>query len=254
MAKTLMLLLIAFWAVDRDAHAQIFFNAGGQQDWVAMWAFNGRSEEQVRTQLNAEGEMRVAQIDRVCSLNDGQKKKLAKAADADVKRFFRDVAKVRNQIVEMGGNENVNQRINEIWPIVSPLAQRVQQGILADKSLFEKVIRSTLDEQQTNDYQQAMKDDQIRRRKVITRANLAEIERMLPLLSDQREKLLELMDAQELPDKINRQAVGYVGFIKLIKASKRDKQLANILDKHQLAVVNQICDQYRGWENMMRVR
>lgn len=235
------------------AFSQIFF--GGQrqeQDWVSNWAFNGRSEKQVESQLKSDYQMRLKMIDRLCDLQESQVAKMITAGDADVTRFFRDVAKVRREIDALGLKGNNNNDINRMWQVVSPISQQMQAGIFSEKSLFQKVMRSTLSEEQRDLYEAELKRNRQRRWRSITRVNVAEIEKSTPLLTEQREKLLELLDAQKIPDKINGNMDAYVGFLKLLKAKKQDKKLGNILDKQQMVVIQKYCDRYRGWEHMIK--
>ena len=234
-----------------DVSAQ-FFGVQQQQDWVAMWAFNGRTEEQVQKQLKSDYKMQLKMIDRICDLQEQQTAKMTTAGEADVSRFFREVAKVRKEVEALDIKGNNNNEINKIWPIVTPIAQQMQQGIFADKSLFQKVMRSTLSKEQRDLYDAELEKNRRRKWKSVTRVNLVDIEKSMPLLGDQREKLLELLDAQRLPKKINKSMDGYVGYLKLLKAKRQDKNLGGILDKQQMAVIDQYCDKYRGWENMVK--
>lgn len=234
------------------ASAQVFFGGQQQQDWVSNWAFNGRTEKQVESQLKSDYQMRLKMIDRLCDLQQPQVAKMTTAGDADVSRFFRDVAKARREVDALGLKGNNNNDINQMWQIVSPISQQMQAGIFSDKSLFQKVMRSTLSEGQHGLYEAELKKNRQRRWQTITRVNVAEIEKSTPLLADQRQKLLELLDAQEIPDKINSNMDAYIGFLKLLKAKKQDKKLGNILDKQQMVVIQKYCDRYRGWGNMIK--
>ena len=233
--------------------AQIILGRANQnQDWVAMWAFNGRTDDQVRKQLDNELQMRIGMVDRLCELDDGQEAKLSRSAQADITRFFRQVTKIREEVKESGLNANNNQDMNKLWQIISPLTIAMQQGVFGENSLFQKVLRGTLEPEQSKTYKDALKKNRERRWKTLTRVNVAEIEKSTPLIGDQREKLLAILDKQEIPEKFNKQMDGYVGYLKLMKARKEDPTLGGFLDKHQLAVMNQYCDRYQGWMGMLQ--
>lgn len=237
-----------------NSSAQIFFGAGNQnEDWVAMWAFNGRSEQQVREQLTGQYETKISMLDRLCDLDETQHAKLDRSARADVSRFFREVTKIRKQVKDSGLNPNNNQDMNKMWQIISPLAQKMQQGVFGKDSLFQKVLRGTLNADQNKIYADELKRLQERRFKTITRINVAELEGSMPLIGDQRDKLLAILDKQTLPDfKENRHFEAYAGYLKLLLAKRKDPKLGGFLDKQQMAVIDQYCDRYRGWEGILR--
>lgn len=218
-----------------------------QQDWVSSWALNGRTEQQVAKQLQGEYKMQIKLIDQICDLNELQHRKLSTAGEGDVKRFLRDVERIRNELKD---KEIDNNNVQEAWNIVSPLATKLQQGMFKENSLFAKVTKSALTDQQRKVHEEHIERSRTRRWKVLTRVNLAAIEQSMPLLEDQREKLLELLDAQKVnPKRISIHMEGYIGYLRLLKIEK--KALKGFLDEHQLAVVDEYRQRYRGWENML---
>ena len=242
----IMLLMFAFAALNlsRPADAQL---RRADNDWVSMWALNGQSDQAFAKKLRSEITMRVKVMDRICQLDQGQKAKLQIAAQADVTRFMRDIARTR-EILD--GMEIDNNDVNEAWQIVSPLTTRVQTGMFADGSLFQKVIRSTLNESQQGQYDLELEQQRQRRWQAITRVNVAEMEKSMPLLGEQREQLLELLEAVKVPKKLSKHMDGYIGYLRLIKVKPAD--LEKFLDEHQLAVVDQYRDRYKGWGNMFQ--
>ncbi len=237
--------LTAATLVSATANAQFGAIGVAGNDWVSMWALNGRSEQQAAKQLAAEYQMRIKIMDRICALDQTQKKKLKFAAEADLSRFLRDVARTRRELEKMNiGNNNVQ----EAWEVVSPLATRLQAGLFDEGSLFDKVFRSSLDESQQQLYQAEAEKDRRRRWRAITRTNLADIERSMPLLAVQREKLLKLLDDVQVPGKLKKHMDGYVGYLRLIKVGKQE--LAEFLDEDQVAVIDQYRERYQGWARM----
>jgi hypothetical protein len=227
------------------APAQVF---AAKQDWIASWVFQGQTEAEFEKQLHFDYSMRVKTIDRLCKLKDEQRSKLNLAGAADVTRFFRNVAKTRKKIDALDLQGNQRDEINQVWEIVSPLQMKVNNGLFADESLFQSVMRSVLSEEQQELYAAEIQRNQDRRRRVLTRVNVAEMERSMPLLAHQREKLLELLDLQELPKTMTRHTEGYAGFLKLVKLKKADEQaLSELLDENQIKVVDQFCERYQGW-------
>ena len=88
----------------QQAHGQ-FRN---QNDWVSMWALNGRTEDQVAKQFRSDSKMRIQNMDRICDLNEQQQQKLKLAADADVTRFMRECSRIRLKLKDM--NDRQQQR------------------------------------------------------------------------------------------------------------------------------------------------
>ncbi len=216
-----------------------------QNDWVSMWALNGQNEQQVAKQLRSEYQMRIRIIDRICELEQEKQNKLKLAAEADITRFLRDVARTRREVDAL---EIDNNNVQEAWQVVSPLATRVQTGMFGDGSLFQKVFRSLLDDSQQQLYEAQLQRDRQRRWGAITRTNVADMEKATPLLGHQREKLLKLLDAVKVPEKLNKHMDGYVGYLRLIKVDEQD--LAEFLDEHQLAVLRQYQERYQGWARL----
>ena len=143
-----------------------------------------------------------------------------------------------------------NNNVQEAWEVVSPLATRVQSGMFGDGSLFQKVVKSSLSDSQLALHNAELEKNRKRRWKAITRVNLAEIEKSVPLLEDQRQKLLDLMYEIEVPLKINQHMDGYVGYLRLIKVD--EEKIAKILDKHQMKVIEEYRQRYQGWAGMFR--
>ena len=248
-ATAICLIFAAQQCSRSNAAAQFFAPQAAQQDLVAMFAFNGFADDQIEKQLHAEAQQFVRFVDGVATLEEVQKKKLKVAADADVRRFFREVESVRNEIKKQGLGQN---NINEAWQIIMPIQMKVQQGIFNEGSLFDRVIQSTLTKRQETDFRDELKRRRSRRWNVLTRANLAEIERTsMPLSREQRDKLVKTLLDVELPAKLNKQMDGYAGYLRLLLIEDRDAELKKFLTAKQMKVIQQYRDRYRGWERML---
>lgn len=245
----LILLLAADLCSYRKVEGQFFAAQAPQQDLVSMFAFNGLGDEHIRKQLHGEAEQYVRFVDAVASLNEGQKKKLKVAADTDVRRFFREVDSVREDLKKQGIDQH---NINEAWQIIMPLQTKIQQGVFNQGSLFDRVIQSTL----TNRQETAFRDEVQRRRErrwdVLTRSNLVAIEQAsMPLTREQREKLLKILLTIELPTKLDKQMDVYAGYLRLLLVEERDVELKEFLTAKQMKVIEKYRDRYRGWERML---
>lgn len=244
----LTVLAISF-AVTPPAFSQIvMLGMTQEQDFVRSFAFGGQSDTVVRNQLFSEAEHRIIMVDDVAELQDVQKQKLRAAADTDVRRFFREVSRIRDQLKKNLGQND----FNEAWQVVMPLQMTMQQGLFLDGSLFDRVVQSTLTRGQEKAFRAELKRRRSRRLSILTRVNLAEIEReSMPLTIDKREKLLEILDSVELPDSMTKQMDPYAGYLKLLVISDRDNELKTFLTDKEIKVIDQYRQRYQGWEAMV---
>ncbi|TWU00771.1 hypothetical protein [Stieleria varia] len=247
-ATNLALLVLIGWFLTswRHADAQVFFaGQAAERDFIAMFAFNGRSETDVKNQMRMLSGIQVDLVAKIGELDEQQTDKLQAATESDIRRFFREVDQVRHQLDEMklGPND-----INEAWQVVSPIQVRMNAGIFGEQSLFQRVIKSVLTPDQQTAYQDELVRQRVRRWNIITRMNIAEIERnSMPLTSSQRDQLLAVLEKVELPATLNKQMDGYAGYIRLTGSAKHDQQLKKFLTPAQMKVIDQYRLRYEGW-------
>ncbi len=208
---------------------------------VDSWLFSGQPEATIRQRFKDQAKLRIDQLDACCSLTVDQKKKLQFAAQGDIDRFFREIAKIR--IETKGAQMNDQAQIQQIWNRISPYATRVQGDFFDETCLLQKVIGCALDSQQAEQYQQMQVEYKTRRERALTRQMIVTLEESLPLLADQRTKLLELLDQQPAP-KMAEQFETYIGYAKLSRIDPA--KLAEFLDKEQVDTIRRVLDRYIG--------
>lgn len=214
---------------------------GQEQDWIQSWVFNGRTEQSVRLGLQNQAEQKLAQLKEQCHLTDEQAAKLKLAAAGDVNRFFHEIAKARK--ATKGLDQQNQNAIQEAWNVVSPLTTRLNAGLYDEKSLFAKVMSSTLDDAQVEEYTRLVAEQVDRRHHAMVLTTVSTIEDSLPLVKDQRTKLIELLDAQKLKATAPQQGLEtYVGYAKLAKVP--EAELEKIFDAQQLKTLKTLRDRY----------
>ena len=135
-------------------------------------------------------------VDRHCDLSNAQKSKLELAGRGDIKRFFDEVEVVRKEFMKVRRDR---QKFNQIHQKISPLQMKFNSGIFDDSSLLHKVLKRTLDTQQQAKYEQS----ELERRRFRYQARVAMVVAMLekgvPLLDEQRQKLIKLIGEETEP-------------------------------------------------------
>jgi len=154
---------------------------------------NHSSEHSARDEIKESLQLQIEAIDLICHLEERQKAKLMLSAQGDMSRFFNAVSELRQEFTQAKNDGNV---WNTFWQRVQPLQMRYTQGMFQENSLFEKALRTTLNDEQLrlyNTYMQDRKNQFLR-----TRCELAvmEFEKSLPIRSGQRKRLLELLDKE----------------------------------------------------------
>ncbi len=212
-----------------------------QQDWIQSWLFNGRTEASVRLSLQNQAEQRLLQLKEQCRLTEEQASKLKLAAAGDINRFFHEVERARK--ATKGLDQQNQNAVQEAWAVVSPLTTRLNAGLFNEKSLFAKVMASTLDAAQVDEYKQLLAQQLERRHHAMVLATVSTIEDSLPLVKDQRAKLIELLDAQKLKALPQQQGLEtYVGYAKLAKVP--EAELEKLFDKDQMKTLKTLRDRY----------
>lgn len=213
-----------------------------QQDWIQSWLFNGRTETVVRENLQNQAVQKLSLMKDVCNLRDDQLAKLKLAAAGDVNRFFHEVAQARK--ATSGIDQQDQNAVQAAWNIVSPLTTRLQAGIYDEKSLFSKVMTSTLDDVQVREYKRVIQEQIDRRHHALVLSLVSTLEEKIPFVGEQREKLIALLDAQTVKDAKQQGLESYIGFAKLSKIP--DEELAKVFDKDQLKTLVAVRERYAG--------
>lgn len=211
-----------------------------QQDWIQSWLFNGRTEASVRLGLQNQAEQKLAHLKEHCDLTEDQASKLKLAAAGDVNRFFHEVAQARKATQVL--NQQNQNAVQEAWAVVSPLTARLNAGLYDEKSLFARVMSRTLDAAQVDEYKRLLAEQLERRYHAMVLTTVSTIEDSLPLVADQRTKLIELLDAQKIKPTQQQGLEIYVGYAKLAKIP--EAELEKLFDAEQMKALQSLRDRY----------
>jgi hypothetical protein len=214
---------------DENFDQWVFQNQGNAQ--------NGRKRiEQMLT-------LRTEEIDRVCGLSEGQKKKLQLAGRGDIKRFFDRVEDARKVFQAVKHDQN---KFQEIWQHIQPLQTELSAGLFGESSIFRKTVRKTLSAEQAASYDKIEQE----RRASLYRAKIelavAMLDNGLPLHDEQRRKLVELLVADTKPPKRFGQYDYYVVLIQMAKLP--EGKVKPLFDAAQWRAVQQQLNNTRGME------
>jgi hypothetical protein len=213
---------------------------GQERDWIQSWLFNGRTESSVRLGLQNQAEQKLSHLKEQCNLTEDQATKLKLAAAGDVNRFFHEVAQARK--ATQGLDQQNQNAVQQAWAVVSPLTTRLNTGLYGEKSLFAKVMSSTLDAAQVEKYKRLLAEQVERRHHAMVLTTVSTIEESLPLVGNQRTKLIELLDAQKVKIIQQQGLETYVGYAKLAKAP--EEELAKLFDKDQMKALRILRERY----------
>ena len=104
-------------------------------------------------------------------------------------------------------------------------------------------MSSTLEAGQIEEYKHLLAEQLERRFHAMVLTTVSTIEESLPLVADQRVKLIELLDAQKLKGIPPQQGLEtYVGYAKLAKVP--EAELEKLFDKEQMKTLKILRDRY----------
>jgi hypothetical protein len=176
------------------------FGAGtaeGQENVITLrqfdaWIFHRMGDpSSVRASLRAGIDREIRRLERVVSLTESQKAKIRLAGMGDIKRFFDQVQRARQEFVELG--EVTQNDINEAFQLARPLSQRISSGFYGDGSLLKKVSLTIQDPEQSEAVRESRRRSLEKKRGIVIRSHLAQLGRTVPMLANQRQRLIELL-------------------------------------------------------------
>lgn len=212
------------------------------RDILAMYVFNGVDEATFKKQLDDQAKVVVDRIVKITGIDESRRQKLMLAATGDLRRFYRELETVRMQTKDLDTQNQ--EQMQKAMQMVMPIRQRVSAGILNEASLFEKLLEAVLTEDQRAAY-----DEYLRKREralctAVLHATIADMEKSLPLTVEQRTKLLDLLEANPFPKKVQGRSLYNVGWLLLARLD--DAEVAKILDAQQQQAFRQLTKQFEN--------
>ncbi|HEY4262482.1 MAG TPA: hypothetical protein VGM98_20135 [Schlesneria sp.] len=194
-----------------------------------QWIFQGSGTAAAgRARINSHLKLKLDELNRTCDLSDLQRKKLALAAQGDMKRFFDQVEALRKKFLEVRKDQNA---FNALWQEIHPLQQKQQAGLFNETSMFEKTLRSTLNEEQQQRYQKITEERRHFRYRASIQTSLVSLSDTVALKDDQHKAIAKLLlEETALPLRFGQQdqQVVFYGLSKLpsakLKAILNDRQ------------------------------
>jgi hypothetical protein len=251
--------------------AGMFFPFGlvarGQDDWDAgkkdadrpnrqfamalpnfeQWVLGGKTRDQFEGVLKSQLAVQVESVTRACELSAAQREKVQLAGEGDLKRLLRMIEQFRAKFLEAGQDP---QKINAIYREASVLQMKMQTGIYGDSSLFQKVLRRTLDHKQSARYEQQERERRKFRYEAKIELVLSNLENGLALRAEQRQRLVKLLlDETEPPKKFGP----YDFYFVIFQAGKvGEEKFKPILDDAQWKSLKKVLDQYGRLEPFLK--
>jgi hypothetical protein len=133
----------------------------------------------------------------------------------------------------VGKNYDQNE-VNQIYAEIRPLAQRLEQGILGEGSLFQKVKFGVLDDEQRAAYRRVIGQRNAFHYRAKLKLFVVALDNLAPMRSEQRESLLKLLVDVTRPP--NRWVGGQFDwwYVVLQASEAPSDKLAAVLDDAQL--------------------
>jgi hypothetical protein len=219
---------------------------GAQNRWVMdenqfnQWVFqeSGKGVDE-----DSEITLMVEAIDRACHLSPVQKEKIQLGARGDYARFKEEVDDLRAEFVGKTYDQN---DMNTVWQKISPVQQKYQAGLLGDKSLFSKVLQTTLSPEQREEYEAAQAERRKAKHAAKVRLFVAMLDQSCPMKATQRDAMVDLLLKETKPALRKSEYDWYVVVVQVAKLP--DSKLTSILDAAQLKYVKKITVRGQGME------
>jgi len=208
-----------------------------------QWVLGGQTRDQVERSLQSQLDMQVDSAARTCGLSDAQSRKLTLAAHGDVKRFLQSIDQLKEKYRQLGQDQ---QTFNKIAQEVLPLQMKMQTGLFDDASLYRKVLVQTLDHGQSLRYEEEDRQRRKFRYEAKIELVLCNLENMIPLRAEQRQRLVKLLLDETQPPKKSGQMDFYVVLYQAGKLG--EAKLKPLFDDGQWPAFKKMLDQARGFE------
>jgi hypothetical protein len=237
--------------VDENEEVQVnnvvFHNMAGaeQVDQVLYGRFGMSGAGVARNKLDSALALRIDDVDRICGVNEAQKKKLHLAGSGDIKRFFDRVEETKRRISSAKDNQ-----FNNVWQEIQPLQTELNSGLFGDDSFFGKTVKRTLNEEQAARYDNVLRERNLVRYRAMVGWCVVQMDRNVGLSDDQRKRLVELLVKSTRPPKRFGQDDYWV---MLYQASKLpESEIKSIVDDVQWRILERQLRQGKAMEQWLK--
>jgi hypothetical protein len=212
-----------------------------------QWVLGGKTRDQIEREVKSQLALRVESVTRACELSAAQREKLLLAGEGDLKRLHHTIEQFRERFREAGQDQ---QKISAVIGEVSTLQIKMQSGIYDDSSLFQKLLRQTLNREQSARYDRQERERRKFRYEAKIELVLSNVENNISLRTEQRQRLVKLLLDETEPPKKFGQYDFYIVFIQMGRLG--EAKLRPILDAAQWQSLKTVLDQYRGMERFLQ--
>jgi septal ring factor EnvC (AmiA/AmiB activator) len=188
---------------DVDGANEVIFEAAVPLDprrdnWLRSELLSGRSEAWARLQSDRSLTQSVSELQTQCKLTSEQTTKLLLAGRGDIAKYFRDIDDLYSELKPLASTEIENRKDlasflskPEIQAKMLPFKNRWRSGLHGAGSLYQGVVIQTLTPEQIKSIaSQSQQRDELRLKQKMM-SFVVNVEKSMPLTSDQRSKLLQ---------------------------------------------------------------
>ncbi len=236
------ILWIGFYS--SELKGQVVIDQVGQFE---NYAFGNLPESAVKKKLQSQFELEIKKMVLSCDLTEAQQEKIRFAAQGDISRFFRLVDKTRKSTEAL--NMNDQEQAQKFWQLASPIQSKLQTGLNTADSLFRKSIEQILEPEQQEKLAKREEEINSSRMAVYIKLRIAKIERQVPLVSNQRESLIDMIESTLKGKKIPQENIANITDI--VIGGFSDEKLGKILDEDQLAAIRKVVQNTDGMRQQL---
>ncbi len=190
----------------------------------------------------------IGEVDRACSLSDGQKTKLHLAGRGDIKRYFDRIDEKRRQFQDVKTDMN---KFAAFQQEIQPLRVDANSGLYGESSIFAKTIPKVLNAEQAAKYAEVTREQKMFRHRAKVALVIATLDNSLGLTAEQRRKLEKVLVDETRPP---RESSQHDFWVVLLQASRLPEEtLKPIFDDVQWRGLAPYFAQARGMANFLKM-
>jgi hypothetical protein len=173
-----------------------------RDNWLRSELLSGRSEAWARLQADRSLTQNVSELQTQCKLTSEQTTKLLLAGRGDIAKYFRDIDDLYSELKTLASTEIANKKDlvsflskPEIQAKMLPFKNRWRNGLHGAGSLYQGVVMQTLTPEQIKSIaSQSQQRDELRLKQKMM-SFVVNVEKSMPLTSEQRSKLLQKLQS-----------------------------------------------------------
>lgn len=217
------------------------------QQQFNIWLTGGGSNQSAKALLTTQLQLKIAEITPACDLSAEQKEQLTLAGQVDIERFTRRLDVLEKELV--GKTYDANN-LNEPYQQIQSFAQELQQGLLEENSLFQKVVNHTITDEQGQKIHKLREERWKYQYNAAVKVQVAVVQRLIAMTQTQREQLVELFP---VPGSSKRTQDSSLQILVCYQLSQIPKEkLLEILDEPQVEAIEGFRRRYAAYRAHLR--